>query len=113
MIEKERSCIIRAVISVWCTQFQAPCDSCWYALRCRNEEQGWHTVKSKAEQGCSHRFHNSNSSSNTFLFTFPPTKPTVLMSHLNITITQSHYGTLSSLFHSLEAMAVPPQSGSP
>lgn len=113
MIEKERSCIIRAVISVWCTQFQTPCDSCWCVLRCRNEEQGWHTVKSKAEQGCSHRFHNSNSSSNTFLFTFPPTKPTVLMSHLNITITQSHYGTLSSLFHSLEAMAVPPQSGSP
>lgn len=66
-------------------------------------------MKSKAEQRCSHRCHNSNSSSNSLLFTFAPTKPTMLISHLNITITQNHYGTLSSLFHSLEAMAVSPQ----
>lgn len=92
MIKKERSSIIPAVVSMWCTQFQAPCDSCQCVLRCRNEKKGWCTVKSKAEQRCSHRCPNSNSSSNSFLFTFPPTKPTMLMSDLNIAITQYHYG---------------------
>lgn len=53
--------------------------------------------------------HNSNFSSNSLLFTFPPTKPTMLMSHLNITITQNHCETLSFLFCLLEAMVVSPQ----
>lgn len=48
MIEKERSSIIPAVISVWCTQFKAPCDSCWCVLTYCNEEHGWHCeVKSR------------------------------------------------------------------
>lgn len=88
MIEKERSSIIPAVISVWCTQFEALCGSCW--LMCCNEEHGWHTAKSKEEQRCFHRCHKLNSWSNSLLFTFYQT-------HI-VNVTPQYYYDTGSLW---------------
>lgn len=91
MIEKERSSIIPAVISLWCTQFKAPCDSCWCVLTCCNEEHGWHTAISKAEQKCSHRCHNSNSSSNSLVYL------SSYQTH-NVNVTPPYYYNTESLW---------------
>lgn len=54
-----------------------------------------------------------SSSPNSPLFTFSPTKPTLLMSDFNIAVTHNHYGMLSTPFLSLAAMAVSPQRALP